>query len=317
MPTPSVARLMIAAVLLVLAGPACGDDATTATEPQRATTSSTASSTTTTPSPTTPTTTTPTTVEAAPPTDRPATTTTTEPATDPRFDRPAWLGTRPLPLRPDGLGEIQPTPPELVDRRLATPVHLPPPGGDRFESSVREVRPRVADRSTWQEACPVTLDELRHVRVSFWGFDGGHHTGELLVHRDVADGIVEVFRRLHDARFPLEEVRITRRDELDAHPTGDGNNTGAFVCRPSVGSTSWSQHAYGLAVDLNPFHNPLDRGDVVVPELASAYLDRTDVRPGMILPGDAVTTAFAELGWGWGGDWSSSKDWMHFSANGR
>jgi hypothetical protein len=59
------------------------------------------------------------------------------------------------------------------------------------------------------------------------------------------------------------------------------------------------------------------RGDVVAPELASAYLDRDNVRPGMILAGDTAVTAFAEMGWGWGGYWETAKDWMHFSSNGR
>lgn len=230
---------------------------------------------------------------------------------------PEWLGTRVLPLRSDGIGEVQPTPPELVDRRLWTTDVLPPPDGEAFESAIVEVPAEVVARSTWQEACPVGLDGLRYVTVSFYGFDGRFHTGELLVATDVAEGIVEVFRRLHAARFPMEEVRITRPDELDAPPTGDGNNTGAFVCRPVTGGSGWSEHAYGRAIDINPFHNPYERGDVVLPELASAYLDRSNQRPGMILPGDAATQAFAELGWGWGGEWNSLKDYQHFSENDR
>jgi hypothetical protein len=159
--------------------------------------------------------------------------------------------------------------------------------------------------------------DLRYVTVSFWGFDGHPHTGELLVHATVAEDIVTVFARLHEARFPLEEMRITRADELDAPPTGDGNNTGSFVCRPTRGSSSWSEHARGLAVDVNPFHNPLVREGVVLPELATAYADRDLHRPGMIQPGDAVTEAFAAIGWQWGGTWRSMSDWMHFSHNGR
>ncbi len=232
-------------------------------------------------------------------------------------DRPAWLGTRPLPLGPDGFGEIQPTPPELVDRRLASPDVLAPPPDDGFVATVVTLPDDVAARSTWDPACPVGRADLRYVTVSFWGFDERPHTGELLVHADVADEVVGVFRRLHDARFPIEEMRVTRADELDAHPTGDGNNTGGFVCRPSRGMTAWSEHAYGRAVDINPFHNPYVKGDVVLPELASAYADRSWVRPGMIVAGDVVTAAFAELGWGWGGEWRSSRDPMHFSTTGR
>ena len=129
--------------------------------------------------------------------------------------------------------------------------------------------------------------------------------------------MVSVFARLYAARFPIEEMRLVTSADLEAHPTGDGNNTAAFVCRAARGQTRWSAHAYGLAVDLDPFQNPYRRGDLVLPELASAYLDRAERRPGMIRPGDVATTAFAAVGWTWGGTWRSPKDLMHFSATGR
>jgi len=249
---------------------------------------------------------------AATATAAPATTTTVDP-----FAPPAWLGTRVLPLRPDGFGEIQPTPTELDPRRIQQPDVLPAPAGDAFESTVEPVPADVVARSTWSDACPVTLDELRYVTVTFWGFDGEHHRGELLVSAAAADDLVEVFRALDAARYPIEEMRVVRADELDLPPTGDGNNTSAFVCRPTRGATSWSQHAYGLAVDVNPFLNPYVKGDLVLPELASAYTDRARTDPGVLHDGDPVVGAFASIGWGWGGDWSSLKDFQHFSANGR
>lgn len=229
--------------------------------------------------------------------------------------RPVWLGTRVLPVRPDGLGEVQPTPPELVDRQLPPPDPRPAP--DAFDATVEFIPDDVLARSTWVAECPVSLDDLRYLTLTFWGFDNQPHLGEMIVHESVASDIVEVFGRMYQARFPLEEMRVVAAYELDAPPTGDGNNTSAFVCRPSTGSNSWSQHAYGLAVDVNPFHNPYQRGDVVIPELASAYLDRTRGAPGMIEAGDVVTDAFATIGWVWGGTWNSSKDWMHFSQSGR
>ena len=163
------------------------------------------------------------------------------------------------------------------------------------------------------------------MRVAFWGFDDRRHSGELLVNADAAEALVQVFGQLYAARFPIEEMRITRAEELDAEPTGDGNNTGAFTCRPLHGTTTWAQHAYGLAVDVNPFQNPYIKppgatgvaGDMLIPELAAAYLDRSRQAPGMIRPGDAVVQAFASIGWGWGGNWQRAKDYMHFSANGR
>ncbi len=231
---------------------------------------------------------------------------------------PPWLGTRPLPLRPDGYGEAQPTPPELDPRRFTLPDTIAPLPGDGFAAVVETVPAEVLARSTWAAGCPVGVDDLAYVRLTFWGFDDQRHTGELLLNQSVVDDVVGVFRRLYKERFPFEELRVTPRSELDAHPTGDGNNTESFVCRPTTGSTTtFSQHAYGLAIDLNPFQNPYTKGDLVLPELASSYLDRDDVRPGMITPDGVVVRAFESIGWTWGGTWSSLKDYQHFSQNGR
>jgi hypothetical protein len=221
-----------------------------------------------------------------------------------------------LPKRPDGFGQILPTPPELVNRALPTKDLLPPPADGKYASTVAPVPPDVLARSTWQPACPVGKDDLRYLTMSFWGFDGRPHTGEMIVHARVAQRVTEVFAKLFQAKFPIEEMRVTSPPELTAEPTGDGNDTAAFVCRPARGQTSWSQHAYGLAIDLNPFCNPYFKGDIVLPELASAYKDRGNVRPGMIRAGDAAVRAFTAIGWTWGGTWSSPKDLMHFSQNG-
>jgi hypothetical protein len=262
------------------------------------------------------TTTTPSVVTTTPSTTTaPTTTTTSLPAGV--VAPPVWLGTRVLPLRDDGFGEIQPTPPELVDRRFATIDLLPPPTGEGFEWTLGPVPDDVVARSSWTPECPVTADELSYLTVTFWGFDERPHTGELIVNASYDEAMVEVFRTLYEARFPIEEMRVIRLDEIDAPPTGDGNGTGILECRPASGGTSWSMHAYGLAIDINPFHNPYLKNDVVLPELASAYTDRGDLRPGMIQPGDVVVQAFAQIGWSWGGDWNTLKDWMHFSANGR
>jgi hypothetical protein len=236
--------------------------------------------------------------------------------------RPEWLGTRVLPIAADGFGERLPTPPELVDRRLVTPplpAPTPPPPSDRsFRGTIAHVPDGVVARSTWEPRCPVLLSDLRYLTVTFFGFDGQVHTGELIVHEDVAQDVVGVFAALHAARFPLEEVRVIDAPELDLPPTGDGNVTSAFVCRPTVGGSRWSEHAYGRAIDINPFHNPYVRGDLVLPELAGSFVDRSDVRAGMIVPGDIVTDAFTAIGWGWGGDWTGpATDPMHFSTTGR
>lgn len=216
-----------------------------------------------------------------------------------------------------GFGEVQPTPRELRVRRfnlLDSVAALP---GSGFESRVRQAPARVIARSTWKLACPVRADQLDWIRLTYVGFDGKRHSGELLAREDVSADLVTVFRALWDARFPIEEMRITEERELDLKPTGDGNNTGAFVCRHQRSGSTFSEHAYGLAVDVNPFQNPYHRGEVVIPELASAYLDRKEKRPGMIFEDGPVVAAFDRIGWGWGGRWRSLTDLHHFSRNDR
>jgi hypothetical protein len=241
--------------------------------------------------------------------------TTTAPATPP-LTRPDWLGTRvldPVPGEPP-----PPTPPELDPRILPTVDVLPPPADGAFHAGVQPVPADVVARSTWQATCPVTLDELRYVTVSFWGFDDTAHTGEMIVHRDAADAVVRVFAQLFAERFPIEDMRVSSMADLDAPNTGDGNTTAAFVCRPTRGSSSrWSEHAFGLAVDVNPFQNPYVRDGGVIPGLAASYLDRSNVRPGMLQPGAGAVSAFAAIGWRWGGEWENPRDYMHFSAAGR
>ena len=230
-----------------------------------------------------------------------------EPTTDPSTEEtgtedagPAYstweLGASPLPVDADGFGEVRPTPRSLRVRRYPTVDLLPPPPGERFVSTVGPVTPALRARMgrTWSPACPVGLRDLRYVTVSFRGFDGAAHTGELVVAADAADDLVSVFRSLYAADYPIEEMRLPTTADLEAPPTGDGNNTGAFVCRPSTGQSQWSAHAYGLAIDVNPFLNPYVKDGLVLPELASSYLDRDRVRPGMILDDDPVVRAFAD-----------------------
>jgi hypothetical protein len=190
--------------------------------------------------------------------------------------------------------------------------------GTGFRAVVTDPAPgRVIARSTWQPGCPVGARDLAWVRMTYWGFDGARHSGEMLVNGSAAQDLVAVFRQLYRARFPIESMGIARKEDLDAPPTGDGNVTESFACRPVRGGTTYSQHAYGLAVDLDPFQNPYHRKDAVLPELASAYLARDWLRPGMITPDGPVVRAFASIGWEWGGSWSTLKDYQHFSLTGR
>lgn len=250
-------------------------------------------------------------------------TTSAAPSDEPTTPGPSYsdweLGAHVLPRTADGFGEVLPTPKALRVRRFPTTDLLPPPADGRFHATIGTVTPAIRKRmgETWSPACPVALADLAYLNVTFRGFDGGAHTGELVVAADQAQNVVSVFRTLFAASYPIEEMRLPTTADLDAPPTGDGNNTAGLVCRSSRGTTTWSAHAYGLAIDVNPFLNPYSKGDLVLPERASAYLDRTRTQPGILHPGDLVVRAFAGIGWSWGGSWSSLKDYQHFTATGR
>ena len=169
---------------------------------------------------------------------------------------------------------------------------------------------------SWHPGCPVSLDQLRLLRVSYWGFDGAVRQGELVVNASAAPTLRRAFGQLFAARFPIRQMRVVDDFGGDDERSMLADNTSAFNCRQVTGSTVWSQHAYGLAVDINPFENPEVRGDAVDPPAEAAWADRTRTSPAMISHGDAVWQAFDEIGWPWGGDWRSLKDYQHFSANG-
>lgn len=231
---------------------------------------------------------------------------------------PPWVvGATPLPRRPDGFGVVRSTPPALVNRRLPTVDRLRPPTSKLFQSTISPVFPDVLARSSWKPTCPVRPDQLRYLTMSFRGFDARPHTGEMLVNADIAQTVVDVFKKLFEAGFPIEEMRISPDAELNLPPTGDRNNTEGFICHPQRGQLQSPAQASGLAIDVNPFDNPYVSGDLVVPELASSYLSRDWVRSGMIVDGGPVVRAFESAGWKWGGRWSGPVYFAHFSTNGQ
>jgi poly-gamma-glutamate synthesis protein (capsule biosynthesis protein) len=177
-------------------------------------------------------------------------------------------------------------------------------------------------RASHRSGCPVGLQDLRHLRLSYVDFHGRAATGELVMHREVAQDVVRVFERLYAARWPIARMELVEAFDGDDDASMAANNTSAYNCRRVAGSPSWSEHAYGRAIDVNPLLNPHVKTGSVAPPSGRRYahLDRSPgaaVPRGVITAGDVVVRAFADVGWGWGGDWTSSKDYQHFSATGR
>jgi hypothetical protein len=195
----------------------------------------------------------------------------------------------------------------------ASPSAQAPP---RFRATI-EAAPGERMTASWRPGCPVPLEDLRLLTLTHWGFGGEVRRGELVVHEDEARAVKRVFRMLFKARFPIERMKLVDVYGGDDDRSMAANNTSGFNCRGVAGSSSWSEHAYGRAIDINPIQNPEVRDGRVSPPVGSSYLDRSRRARGLIRADDAVVRAFGAIGWGWGGYWTSLKDYQHFSASGR
>ena len=200
---------------------------------------------------------------------------------------------------------------------VVAPALAAPP----YSASVHVLSPALRTTMTptsWRPGCPVSLDDLRLVSLAYIGFDGKAHRGRLIVNRDATTAIVGAFRTLYDARFPIRRMVPVDAYGGDDFRSIEADNTSSFNCRPATGSSHWSNHAYGRAIDVNPIENPYISGGSTSHRASVPYLNRGRVRPGMAVAGGTLVRAFAAQGWGWGGSWSgSTQDTQHFSYNGR
>lgn len=173
----------------------------------------------------------------------------------------------------------------------------------------------------WHHGCPVWMSQLRVLSFRYYGFDRATRIGQIVVNQEVAHPLARVFGKLYRLHFPIRDAAFA--STYGPHPDRSGDVTASMECRDAVpspcsGGTSthhWSMHAYGEAVDLDPRENPYVGCGMTRDKTALSYLKRSRHRPGMVTP--AVRRTFASIGWGWGGSWfGSTKDYMHFSANG-
>jgi hypothetical protein len=211
----------------------------------------------------------------------------------------------------------------LAALALAAPAQAAP-----FRSSIVPlspgVRAQLIEAGAWHRGCPVPLSDLRLLNVTYRDFEGRAQAGQLVVNEDAAAGLATVFRRLYRAGFRIRHMRFADSYGPVARRPKNGDVSGSFECRQAVpspctggtGTGTWSNHAYGLAVDLNPRENPYVGCGQSRDPATRPYFDRSTRRRGMVSP--RVIGAFRAIGWGWGGAWTGdTKDYMHFSHNGR
>lgn len=181
----------------------------------------------------------------------------------------------------------------------------PEPVAKTLSAHVTAVPPEKLG-TTHRPGCPVPPERLRLVRMNHWGFDGKVHSGELVVHEDAVAPVLRAFGKAFAARFPIRRMRVMAEyGGRDGAAMAD-DNTSAFNCRQVTGDPGrLSRHSWGDAIDINPVENPyVDVRGTSHPPNGRTHLDRDRPRPGMITPDGAVTRAFREIGWYWGGRWS-------------
>ncbi len=178
------------------------------------------------------------------------------------------------------------------------------------------IPPKVEARmrgKSYPKNATVALAELRYLQLAYYGFDGNPHMGEMVCNAAIAQDLLEIFRELYLAKYPICSIRLV--DDFDGSDEDSmrADNTSCFNYRTVPGQKKLSRHAMGMAVDVNPLENPyIDTRGAVHPAEGAPYVDRTQDFPHKIDREDLCYKLFREHGFSWGGAWTRSKDYQHF-----
>lgn len=175
-----------------------------------------------------------------------------------------------------------------------------------------EVKARMIGKSMPEDAT-ISFDELSYLTITYLDYNGETKQGEMVVHKKLADEVLDIFKDIYEAKFPIERMKLVDDYGASDHSSMVNNNTSAFCYRTIAGTNKVSNHGKGVAIDINPFYNPhvLKSSGKVNPPEASKYADRTLNAKGMIKYNDVVYKVFISRGWKWGGNWNNP-DYQHF-----
>ena len=180
------------------------------------------------------------------------------------------------------------------------------------------IKQRVIKGGSWHQGCPVPLSNLRYLTMTYKGFDGKDHKGEMIVNAAVAKEVTQIFGELYKSGYPIRKMRLVSDYHASDFASIEADNTSAFNCRAVTGGTKWSKHSYGRAIDINPLENPyISRSGKIAHKKSLKYRSRKHKNSSpsdraIIVKGDRIVYLFKSRGWRWGGDWHSIKDYQHF-----
>lgn len=208
---------------------------------------------------------------------------------------------------------------EVSDTMVQHPERVTYEEGFYYEPLTDAVIERITGISYPEEGCTVPYEDLHYIGLRYIDFNGQEQTGELICNKAIAQDMVEIFHELYRNEYRLESVRLI--DEYGGDDTASmaENNTSCFNYRVVDGTTNLSKHAYGLAIDVNPYYNPYvvfhrnaDGSDYISPPGSEIYADRSQSFAYKIDENDLCYRLFTAHGFTWGGNWNSTKDYQHF-----
>lgn len=170
---------------------------------------------------------------------------------------------------------------------------------------------------SFKQDCTLSREDLRYLRLLHRNACGEILIGEMVCNRKISALLLDIFKKLYDASYPIEKVLLIDNYDADDEKSMEDNNSSCFNFRKVPLSKSLSKHSYGLAVDINPFYNPYykkfaDGRVLLQPEGCDAYLDRSAEFDYKVADDDLCVSLFKAAGFEWGGDWTSCKDYQHF-----
>jgi len=185
-----------------------------------------------------------------------------------------------------------------------------------FKGSIEPIPEAIQQQMqqyTWHQGCPVPIENLSYVTVSYFGFDNKVHQGSLIIDSQLAKEVLNIFQELYQQKFPIEKIHPIEEYEGDDSISMADNNTTAFNCRAMTDfANQYSIHSYGRAIDINPLINPYIKGDKIEPKEGAAHVDRAVYHKGKITSNSIICKIFEKYGWVWGGTFSKVKDYQHF-----
>ena len=178
-----------------------------------------------------------------------------------------------------------------------------------------EIFSRIKGKS-YKKDCDIPLKDLKYLRLSYYGFDGEVHVGEMIVNTLISEDTLLVFKELYEAKYPIEGMELVDEYDADDNASMEANNSSAFNFRFIDGTSTYSNHAKGYAIDINPLYNPYVRErngkEEVLPAIAKPYSNRLEDCEYYIKKDDICYQIFTKYGFSWGGDWNGKKDYQHF-----